>query len=466
MNNSISPLRRAVRLLALGIAALLAACSEDDEVTIPGITLSRPAVYLTAPSTSATVPFSTSQAVGVSLYSMPKGWTVTADFATRLISVTSPAADDEEAVDMGSVTIHAYSASGTSTSTSLFVSRIQPVDLTAERSNCFVITRCGESYSIPVVWKGESGERIAPAAVELLWQSPGGMLQSVQMMDDEHVSFHVPGNDGEIVPGNALLAARNAAGEVLWTWHVWVTDSAPREVDGYMDRNLGAAYARHETTTEILRSYGTYYQWGRMTPFVGPYAYNCSSAMDAYMYTSTTSERKLLAYEPATAATGTADYAVSHPLVYLLGTEESGYDWHFTHDDTLWSASSKSLYDPCPKGWRVADSFDGWEIADDRSAAMAGLEAQFGWNLARGEAQSFFLGGGRRSWLYGQITNVNTCEVPKPWIGCYWTAASATGHKAEALYFTLDTEDARLSEFDPARSSERANGMQVRCVRE
>jgi len=316
------------------------------------------------------------------------------------------------------------------------------------------------------VWKGESGERIAPAAVELLWQSPGGMLQSVQMMDDEHVSFHVPGNDDGLVPGNALLAARDAAGEVLWTWHVWVTDSAPEEVEGYMDRNLGAAYARHETTTEILRSYGTYYQWGRMTPFVGPYAYNCSSAMDAYMYTATTSERRLLSYEPASAETGTAAYAVSHPLVYLLGTEESGYDWHFTHDDTLWSPSSKSLYDPCPKGWRVAGSFDGWEIADDRSAGMATLEAQFGWNLKRDGASSFFLGGGRRSWLYGRITNVNTCEVPKPWIGYYWTAAPADGHRSAALYFSLDTEDAARSEFDPALRAERANGMQVRCVRE
>lgn len=465
MKFSVRYLGRVLAALALTLTTLVA-CKEDEESIIPSIELHQGALYASEASTLYVVTYSTYNAVGINLGEIPAGWSVVSDFGARALYITSPAADNEEAVEAGTLIIYAYSSTGNTVNANLYVSRQMPIDLSAEQSNCYVITQADKSYSIPVTRRGEGEESLATASVKVVWQSPGSLVSNLLDSGDA-VSFRIPGDEqGELIPGNALLAAYDANGTIIWTWHLWITDSMPKAVAGYMDRNLGANYARHEDSAEILNSYGTYYQWGRMTPFVGPRSYDCSAAEDAYMFQSGTSSTVRINYQPTSASIGTVAYALANPLVYLLGTEQSGYDWCFEHDNTLWGGATKSLYDPCPKGWRVAENFEGWQIADDLTTDLKCLEAQYGWNLTNGEDTLFFLGGGRRSWLQGTITNVNTNEVPKPWIGYYWTAGSESGGDSTAMYFTLDTEDATQSELHTAQSSPRANGMQVRCVKE
>lgn len=457
---------RSLRLLLLVSLFGLAACSDDEDTIVPVIAFDRPALYIETPSTTETVGFSAYQTVGMAITGAPKGWIVAVDPA-GYVTVTSPAdGDDEETVRSGNVSLTAYSPTGNAATATLYVSREMPEPLDAARSNCYVVTRGGRSYSLPVDRMGESDRSLAVASVGLVWQSPGRTVLYPQQEGEGRVSFYVPEEDDKPTPGNALFAAYDRSGAVLWTWHVWVTTTEPQSVGGWMDRNLGAEHASHASQTDILRSYGTYYQWGRMTPFVGPYAYNCASSADAEMYGATTATRVYLGYAGTTAETGSVQYAVSHPLVYLLGNAESDYDWNYSHDGTLWTADAKSLYDPCPKGWRVAADFTGWQVADDLAAGVAAWEGQFGWNLTNGSETLFFLGGGRRSWLNGLITNVNTNEVPKPWIGYYWTAKGGADNRSEALYFNLDTEDAARSEFDPRLAARRAEGMQVRCIKE
>lgn len=457
---------RSLRLLLFVSLFGLAACSDDEDTIVPVIVFDRPALYIETPSTTETVGFSAYQTVGMAITGAPKGWIVAVDPA-GYVTVTSPAdGGDDEVVRSGNVSLTAYSPTGNAATATLYVSREMPEPLDAARSNCYVVTRGGRSYSLPVDRMGESDRSLAVASVGLVWQSPGRTVLYPQQEGEGRVSFYVPEEDGKPTPGNALFAAYDRSGAVLWTWHVWVTTTEPQSVGGWMDRNLGAEHAAHASQTDILRSYGTYYQWGRMTPFVGPYAYNCASSADAEMYGATTATRVYLGYAGTTAETGSVQYAVSHPLVYLLGNAESDYDWNFSHDDTLWTADAKSLYDPCPKGWRVATDFTGWQVADDLASGVAAWEGQFGWNLTNGSETLFFLGGGRRSWLNGLITNVNTNEVPKPWIGYYWTAKGGADNRSEALYFNLDTEDAARSEFDPRLAARRAEGMQVRCIKE
>lgn len=465
MNNSIAS-TKGLRLLLLVSLFALASCSDDDESIYPTITLEYPALYFAAPSDTQTMGVSTSQAVSASVSSYPTGWTVAVDIHAGTVTVTSPAADEEDAEESGTASIVAYSSTGHSSYATLFLSCETPEPLDEQRSNCYVVTEPGKSYSIPIDRKGESDQPLTPASVGIVWQSPGSTVLYPRMEGSDRMSFYIPtDDDGAIVPGNALFAAYDGNGEVLWTWHLWATPTEPEAEGAWMDRNLGAAYAAYETQTEILRSYGPYYQWGRMTPFVGPYSYNCAASADAYMYDAS-STLVYLSYEETSAETGTTAYALSHPLVYLLGTEESDYDWNFTHDAGLWTAAEKSIYDPCPKGWRVAKSFAGWQIGDDLSAGTATYAEQFGWHLTDGTESLFFLGGGRRSWLNGLITNVNTNETPKPWIGYYWTAAAGAENLSEALYFNLDTEDSTLSEIDTELETHRANGMQIRCVKD
>ena len=57
------------------------------------------------------------------------------------------------------------------------------------------------------------------------------------------------------------------------------------------------------------------------------------------------------------ASTGTIAYAIENPMTFITGNN-SNFDWMYTGDstvdDTRW-ASQKTMYDPCPVGWRVPD---------------------------------------------------------------------------------------------------------------
>lgn len=70
--------------------------------------------------------------------------------------------------------------------------------------------------------------------------------------------------------GNTVLAAFDAKGEVIWSWHLWMTDQpelfAYDEGGELMDRNLGATSALE---ADGAASFGLLYQWGRKDPFYG-----------------------------------------------------------------------------------------------------------------------------------------------------------------------------------------------------
>ena len=70
--------------------------------------------------------------------------------------------------------------------------------------------------------------------------------------------------------GNAVIAAKDAAGNILWSWHIWLTDQPVEHVyknnaGTVMDRNLGATSA----TPGDIGALGLLYQWGRKDPFLG-----------------------------------------------------------------------------------------------------------------------------------------------------------------------------------------------------
>ncbi|MEG1644553.1 MAG: FISUMP domain-containing protein [Alistipes sp.] len=449
---------------------LTVACSKDNDQA--ELHFAVPAVYLPGPATTVTVDFWTVNTADVSVFSAPVGWTIKVDVAASKLSITSPAAEPiagaEKPELSGVVTLYVYPTSGTPSTASLYVSQSTLEDLSSQQSNCYILSKADCSYSIPVRFKGETNEPLETVSVGLVWQSNNNLIRYIQMKDDK-VSFYVAATDAKkLIEGNALLAAYDTNGAIIWTWHLWITDYTPATDGRYMSRNLGAGSNKTETTDAILASYGLYYQWGRKEPFIGPLTYNCASGVDARMYDAL-GTRLTLTYAETSATVGTTAYAQQHPLVYILGTEASGYDWLTeAHKADLWG-TTKTLNDPCPKGWHVPAQADfvGLTIADSHTAADTDkLKKQYGWTLTNGTNSSFFLGAGRRSALHGFISNVNTNNRPEPWIGCYWTSGTAADNASTALYFTLDTEDASKSELNLNASYPRANGMQIRCVKD
>ena len=242
-----------------------------------------------------------------------------------------------------------------------------------------------------------------------------------------------------------------------------------------MNRNLGALANDNSTTDKILASYGLYYQWGRKDPFIGPNTYQGSEGSGASMYSGSGS-RVYLKMSESSAETGTMEYAIRNPLVFITGVADTDNDWLWSgRSDQLWSAddnvADKSVNDPCPYGWRVAPSgaFDNLAIV---GTPAVGDEAKYGWTLTDGNAESFFIGAGRRRYDNGKILNIYN-PLPKvrsdameaqPWEGLYWTTA-VSGTQAAALHFWFEKLDTSAG-IDDSAPYARANGLQVRCVKQ
>ena len=200
--------------------------------------------------------------------------------------------------------------------------------------------------------------------------------------------------------GNALIAAFNNEGKIVWSWHIWVTKNEPANlssaivystyawnnteriittirVPGYaiMPCNLGALkYEPQYVDGNGVDpdTHGMLYQWGRKDPFPPArsgdrVAYDDQHTGTHYdnnnttpvTKTSGTDEDKLFhsltATEMPTVTNGDAiKYTIGNPTVFLCGTKDadqagvgetyinnkSNYlnngDWREKHDDKLW----------------------------------------------------------------------------------------------------------------------------------
>ena len=232
------------------------------------------------------------------------------------------------------------------------------------------------------------------AKVDWLWVSKvegkeGNALISNVSYNENTVSFTASGEEG-----NALLAAFDEAGNIVWSWHIWITDKpelfdyqnngipqSGGQTDGYycMDRNLGATAA---TVLGDYETFGLYYQWGRKDPFVGdkqeertrdteaggwkdvvkPFGNSnsltvCNTAYAQAKWVSTSTNAEI----------GTIAYATANPMTFLFSGTGNVANWLnvkgltaeeksaicYDPDRSLWRPFQKSNYDPCPVGYQV-----------------------------------------------------------------------------------------------------------------
>ena len=246
---------------------------------------------------------------------------------------------------------------GSSDSGNSSISTSSAVSLTTTgTSNSYIVSQKG-TYSFPTV-KGNSSASVGSVeSAEVLWESFGtdvtpevGDLVSAVMYDNGNIYFKTADTFKE---GNAVIAAKDASGKILWSWHIWLTDQPEEQVyynnaGTMMDRNLGAT----SVTPGDVCALGLMYQWGRKDPFLG------SSSGGANVTARSTAVWPAAVY--SNSMYGTIDYAVSHPTTFIAYNDKNN-DWYYTGDSSTdnsrWTTSEtkKSIYDPCPAGWRVPD---------------------------------------------------------------------------------------------------------------
>ena len=347
-----------------------------------------------------------------------------------------------------------------------------------ERANCYVISKAG-NYIFPTFKGNSTVSAGSVASAEVLWESfgtsvkpdAGDLIRDVVLVTDvalnyANISFSTP---SEFKEGNAVIAAKDAAGKILWSWHIWLTDQPQEQVyynnaGTMMDRNLGAISA----SPGDLGALGLLYQWGRKDPFL-----NSSVFGDEVVAESTITWPSVI---NSTSSTGTIDYVVSHPTTFVYSNGYN-YDWYYTGDSSSdtsrWTTSDKpkSMYDPCPAGWRVPDGgTDGvWAKAGGTSSNVVYDTVNNGINFA-GEFGSdsviWYPGAGGLSsdyndtWSAGELMLVGTS-------GDYWTATHEDKPYGSNDIFASELSISRYgTTVDVLGDSSHAYGHSVRCIKE
>lgn len=473
-------------MLTLGVALILGACSKEETKSF---SVPSGSILVSMPGQTGTTDFESANITSISVTSQPVGWVINdIDMYKGTITVTAPSSFDNDEARYGNISLTAYTPTGATASVTIYVAILEneDVDYSAAPANCYVATKYETRYKFDP-YTGGSSTPLATASVKLLWQTRVDLIKYLDLRDG-YVTFYLENamDDDDnalnrVYDGNAVIGAYNEAGELIWSWHIWVTSTDPTATENIvtingqelMNINLGASCNSNGSTDheKIHNSYGTYYQWGRKDPLPGPFSWRFDGNQDANLYNDA-EKRLYLEYVASSSETGTTEWLRSNPLTIILGNPGNNYDWIYSGtNDTLWDTTTKSEDDPCPHGWRVPDGsvYETLTIAAaDDNMPWAEAQPLYGWRLedTTNGSSYFFSAAGRRNYMDGRLDNMNDdMELPVPWSGYYWTA-STNGAKANAMYFDLNTQTRTWNGFDSAHAMHRANALPIRCVRE
>ena len=363
-------------------------------------------------------------------------------------------------------------------------------------ANCYMVHMAGD-YSFKTR-KVDNTPVNGIAKVDWLWvskvegQNGNALISNVQYADGT-VTFTASEHKG-----NALIAAFDTEGTIIWSWHIWMTDKpevydyknnfieqSGGLTDGYycMDRNLGATSAELRGGYE---TFGLYYQWGRKDPFIGDKAEEreqeyvqangrlewvekvkpfgnsdqltvCNTAYSVAKWEAT----------PTNSTIGTFAYAAAHPMTFLTGGTGTQANWldlkgldpaeknniAYDPDKSLWRPFQKTNYDPCPVGYQVPRKAM-WVCLDSYNSVYD----DYGFvNTTDDGVESWFPSSGCRS--AHPTDGGSLIKVQKSSGYAYlWTSEMQASEMSFRFYYHAPM-------FDAIQSAGWGNGYNVRCVK-
>lgn len=239
-------------------------------------------------------------------------------------------------------------------------------------ANCYVLDSPG-TYSFDAATPGNgttpektsAGKLITedPANYDAayLWTTGGNATGIVSAIaydpESQRISFTVP---DPLVPGSVVVALyEKSSRQIVWSWHLWVnTTVGENQIGNYawMNQNLGATSA---SDADELGSYGFYYQFGRKDPEVGAIEIGSINGVveeaafaDKTALTTINTEIFPDAAWEYHAEGVSLEESVRKPMRHSA----AGANSVFTAEvdlKTIWGNGSKTMYDPCPPGYKV-----------------------------------------------------------------------------------------------------------------
>ncbi len=380
---------------------------------------------------------------------------------------------------------------------------VKPVDLSANgTANCYFVSKA-EWYSFNAGVKGNGAatedlaapEAIKPAGAKLVWETEKGLISDIAL-EDGKISFTVSEKKG-----NALIAATDKDGAIIWSWHIWAPEDSLASVEtknGYQLANMNLGAMKSAATGDV-KPYGMLYQWGRKDPFpAAPTVTGTDSTVGAPLYDADGNEVSITNSSWYDIKDNNIAYSIANPTVCLSNNSQkvSSKDWiaEAESNDALWgnpkgsekdsennytNKGAKSYYDPCPVGYRVppADVFDyfttsggysedisTYDIADSNGDGVADTnDFNYGWCFNMKEGYQYFPAAARYDGSYAMLYGSVSGMWGSYWGNCPASSVSSVGTAFCVLSFQKIPAGTSTS---PNGVASRADAYSVRCIKE
>ena len=264
------------------------------------------------------------------------------------------------------------------------------------------INHTGNGITDPYIAKNAS---CIPAKAELVWQDALSLVSDIKYNSDingGNISFKV--DKSSIRQGNAVIAVKDAKDQILWSWHIWVTDEdidKTIEVTNHQGKQyrfmpifLGwcdvytKTYAERsckvkftaggksqeitikQTSNSITTSNHPYYQWGRKDPFL-PSNGLADANKTWYDKAGNASTDNPATENLSTGATCIKNYILKPNVMQSNVSGDALYQNLWSADNNVYTANDnlvvKTIYDPSPVGFKLpaSNAFTGFTVTGE-----------------------------------------------------------------------------------------------------
>ena len=315
------------------------------------------------------------------------------------------------------------------------------------------INHAGNAITDPYI---RNNADCTPAKAELVWQDAPNLVTDIKYNNtgNGNISFTVDKNT--IRQGNAIIAIKDAGDNVLWSWHIWVTDEDINnaiEITNFqgkkyklMSVNLGwcdgstTNYAERSckvkftaggesqtiTVKQASNSITTdgnhpYYQWGRKDPFLPSDGLSNTNKTwydkDGNAHTKSPKTENF-----STGATCIMNYILKPDVMQNQSVGDNTYANLWSADNNVYTANDenviKTIYDPSPVGFKLpaSNAFTGFTTTGTSSGNGYKVNGTWdsslkGWNFYTDSSKNktiFFPASGYRYCSSGGAYNVGS----------------------------------------------------------
>ena len=335
-----------------------------------------------------------------------------------------------------------------------------------------------DSLTVDVAWEIlENGKTLADK----------GALISVEPISGNKVKVTSVQNKR----GNALVVLKDSKETILWSWHIWVVGENLKDQTfnnlankpTFHNINLGATTSTFDSSNAI----GLYYQYGRKDPFVIAKAiarpssspYVCGPELtDMIERTNENAKISWTIKHPGTRIIRTAsEQSFKSPRAFAdwcLPQGEAENYWGPNNDN------GKTIYDPCPRGYKVPSSSAFANFSGGKGTDKAGFlfnasnyeESELTKDAYNADDIGIAYFPYTGAMLQGKVRASSSSEYSNPskenslhmyrWRGWYWTTEikPATETRNDVVLF-LDNSSTTLL----TATATRASANNIRCVK-